>query len=298
MILDGKKLADKICCDLTDRVKVLKEQGITPRLRIITSGDDEASKVYVRNKVRRAEEIGIDISTQHYDEITQEDAVAEVAGYVMPLIFQLPTTPKDAIDYIGLSSIMRPEEDVDGFMHVENVAALGSGMEPANYPCTPKGVLRLLGEYEIPLEEKSVCIIGRSNIVGRPLAHMMEQMGATVTLCHSKTPRWVLLEAIDDADIVVSAVGDPELFCPVEPVFNSVCADWWGRDNDWGWNKVFVDVGINRNREGKLCGDFPQAILDHAYAYTPVPGGIGPMTVAMLMENVIEYYEGGHDVYS
>ena len=281
-ILDGKMLADRVCSDLKSRVANLKEQGVTPRLRIVTSGDDAASKVYVRNKVRRAEEIGIDISTQHYDEITQEDAASEVAGYVMPLIFQLPTTPKDAIDYVGLSTIMSPEEDVDGFMHVENVAALASGQKPANYPCTPKGIIRLLGEYEIPLEEKTVCILGRSNIVGRPLSHMMEQAGATVTLCHSKTPKWMFYEAINNADIVVSAVGDPNLFYPIEGMFNSVASDWWNRHDEWGWEKVFVDVGINRNQDGKLCGDFPQKILDHAFAYTPV---------AMLMENVVEYYE-------
>lgn len=296
-ILDGKALANKICIDLKDRVALLKEKGVTPKLRIITSGDDAASQVYVRNKMRRAEEIGVEVSTEHYDEITQEDAEAEVCDYIQPLIFQLPTMPKDAIDFGSLSMYMNPEEDVDGFMHVENVAALASGQKPANYPCTPKGIIRILTENAIPLEGQSVCILGRSNIVGRPLSHMMEQAGATVTLCHSNTPDWAKYNAISNADIVVSAVGDLNVLRP-DAVRNSVTADWWNRDGEWGWNKVFIDVGINRDQNGKLCGDFAQELLDHSLAYTPVPGGVGPMTVAMLMENVVEYYEKEYELYT
>lgn len=275
VILDGKALADKICLDLKDRADKLKAAGITPRLTIVTSGDDAASKVYVRNKVRRAEEIGIEVSVDHYDELYFDD-VAELYDW-HPIICQMPISGDVTLDDLGFI-IDEARYDVDGFVCLENVARLASGQKPQNYPCTPKGIIRLLAEYAIPLAGKSVCIIGRSNIVGRPLARMMEQAGATVTLCHSKTPDGFLAEVLAAVDIIVSATGVRKMVssCYQFPYLNE---------------QVFVDVGMNRDENGKLCGDIDPEIFKHCYAYTPVPGGVGPMTVAMLMENVIECYE-------
>lgn len=280
IILDGKALADKICLELKDRANTLKTAGITPRLTIVTSGDNAASKVYVRNKVRRAEEIGIEADVVHFDSVCRQDVI-ELDMKNCPIIYQMPMT--GTVTSLDLDTFVNSALDVDGFVSSDNVAALASGRQPLNYPCTPKGIMRLLAEYAIPLEGKSVCIVGRSNIVGRPLARMMEQAGATVTLCHSKTPQHIMLDTVAVSDIIVSATGqrktlDYAVMAQLE----------YHHRLDL---QTFVDVGINRDENGKLCGDIDPAVFERCKAYTPVPGGVGPMTVAMLMENVIECYE-------
>ena len=282
MILDGKALANKICAELKVRVDALVAAGIQPKLTIVTSGDDSASKVYVRNKLKRAEEIGIEVRAPHYNELKISDAVLEVTEHTQPIIFQMPTNPDGVIDE-RFGSVMNSDEDVDGFVSPVNVGLLAMGSEPDNYPCTPKGIMRLLDEYGVQVNGKFVCIIGRSNIVGRPLARMMEHRGATVALCHSKTPAEKLYSIVSSADIVVSATG-------VRNILNLDAKESWLMAPSIS-SKVFVDVGMNRDENGKLCGDIDPAILERSAAYTPVPGGVGPMTVAMLMENVVEYYE-------
>lgn len=301
-ILDGKALADKICVDLKRRVEALQpwvdvsELGLphieggnnkvrdvtyAPRLIILTSGDDAASKVYVRNKVRRCEEIGIEVDVKHFDYLTATDIVAATPWH-HPMIIQMPITGDLTSDDLQRLLSATYARDVDGFVTAENMGRIATGRTSYHYPCTPKGILRLLTEYAIPLEGKSVCIIGRSNIVGRPLSWMMEQAGATVTLCHSKTPEKTLYHAVAAADIVVSATG----------VRNVISRDAMLQYTDFDVSKkVFVDVGMNRDENGKLCGDIDPLMLEASAAYTPVPGGVGPMTVAMLMENVVEYYE-------
>lgn len=280
IILNGKALADKICAELKDSADKQKAAGITPRLTIVTSGEDAASKVYVRNKIRRAEEIGIVVNVVHHDAMCFDDATEAYDWH--PIIYQMPITGDISLHDLDLI-VDTPHHDVDGFVSSVNVAALAMGKKPCNYPCTPKGIMRLLAEYAIPLEGKSACVIGRSNIVGRPMARMLEQVGATVTVCHSKTPEKVMYDAVRRADVVVCAVGRPGVLSLDRA---NIVTSW---NIDWS-DKVLIDVGINRDDNGKLCGDIDPEIYRHCKAYTPVPGGIGPMTVAMLMENVIEYY--------
>lgn len=278
-ILNGKLLADSICNDLKLRVAKLKEADIQPELVIITSGNDDAGLVYVRNKIRRCEEIGIRPIVKHLPELTEQD-IAENCAENKPIIFQMPIYGK-----VGLSNLARyidPMCDVDGFVSAVNVAALASGETPYHYPCTPKGIMRLLGANRVSLAGKAVCIIGRSNIVGRPLARMMEQAGATVTLCHRKTPHCELYRYVGLSDIVVSATG-----CRNILTFNAM--EHYGEFAHLG-RQIFVDVGMNRDENGKLYGDIDPLIYEYCNAYTPVPGGVGPMTVAMLMENVVNFY--------
>lgn len=277
MILDGKSLADKICADLKLRCDALKDENIHPELFIITSGDDAASKVYVRNKVKRCEEIGIEAKVEHYDLLKKFD----LNGHYGPMIIQEPII--GSLTHQEVASWMPLWWDVDGVSN-RNMGLLATGQEPYYTPCTPAGIMRLLREYSIPLEGKTALVIGRSNIVGRPMAMLLEQANATVTVAHSKTSELQLQKAFIDADIVVSAVGKPDLIHK---------HDIWN-DPDIGDlldDKVVIDVGMNRDENGKLCGDLPESFKQLCAAYTPVPGGVGPMTVAMLMENTIQFYE-------
>lgn len=284
--MNGKVLADKICKELRDRCDMLRLDGIQPKLTIVTSGNDNASQVYVRNKVKRCEEIGIEVDVRHHALLGELDISLLCAAVDNPMIVQEPITGKGT--HADVAKYIKPWYDVDGFSE-SNVSALAMGLEPVYHPCTPKGIMRLLKEYGVELEGKSVCVIGRSNIVGRPIARMMEQVGATVTLCHSKTPENVLYEAIKNADVVVSAVGKRNI---VSYNRANIVTCW---NIDWS-NKVIVDVGMNRDENGKLCGDIEMDIKDCCKMYTPVPRGVGPMTVVMLMENVIEYYEKSIDI--
>lgn len=281
-ILDGKATADKICERLKERLDAIRhsEQLLEdPTLIIVTSGDDAASKVYVRNKVKRCEELGIRADVRHFDIVTPQ-IVDDIAMEMRPVIFQMPIHGPATIETLQQYDWI--DCDMDGFVDLVNVAQVATGKQPTYYPCTPEGIIRLLAEYGITLDGKSVCVIGRSNIVGRPLSWMMEQAGATVTLCHSCTPERTLYQAVAAADIVVAATG----------VRNILTIDKFLQYASWNAaDKVFVDVGINRDENGKLCGDIDKRVLEMSAAHTPVPGGVGPMTVAMLMEHVVQFYE-------
>ena len=275
--MDGKALADKICLDLKARCDVLKSRNISPVLTIVTSGEDSASKVYVRNKVKRCEEIGITADVQHFDKLDCVGVDNIVGSIQNPIIVQEPIT--GGATHVYVAGKLFALYDVDGFSHL-NMALLATGEKPCHCPCTPSGVMRLLEEYNIPLEGKNALVIGRSNIVGRPMAMMLEQAGCTVTVAHSKTTKDSLIENFVSADIVVSAVGKRNVVSDAEFLPSKRLKD-----------KVLIDVGMNRDENGKLCGDFSEELKQKAAYYTPTPGGTGPMTVAMLMQNVIEYYE-------
>lgn len=275
--MDGKALADKICLDLKARCDVLKSRNINPVLTIVTSGEDSASKVYVRNKVKRCEEIGIKADVRHYDYLTEQDFLDLNREVDNPIIVQEPITGE--VDHDFVAEYLNLVQDVDGFADY-NVARLATGGKPYNYPCTPNGVMALLHEYGVEIEGKNALVIGRSNIVGRPMAMMLEQAGCTVTVAHSKTTKDSLIENFVSADIVVSAVGKRNIVSDAEFLPFKRLKD-----------KVLIDVGMNRDENGKLCGDFNEELKQKAAYYTPTPGGTGPMTVAMLMQNVIEFYE-------
>ena len=275
--MDGKALADKICLDLKARCDVLKSRNINPVLTIVTSGEDSASKVYVRNKVKRCEEIGIRADVRRYDYLNYAECDDIIYSVWNPIIVQEPIIGN--VDHFDVSSRISSMMDVDGFTHI-NMGLLATGEKPYHRPCTPSGVMRLLEEYNIPLEGKNALVIGRSNIVGRPMAMMLEHAGCTVTVAHSKTTKDSLIENFVSADIVVSAVGKRNVVSDAEFLPSKRLKD-----------KVLIDVGMNRDENGKLCGDFSEELKQKAAYYTPVPGGVGAMTVAMLMQNVIEFYE-------
>lgn len=278
--MDGKALADKICLDLKARCDVLKSRNINPVLTIVTSGEDSASKVYVRNKVKRCEEIGIKADVRHYDKLNRIDIDDIVYSIQNPIIVQEPIAGDATHAYVA-GELFAPS-DVDGFSRL-NMALLATGEKPYHRPCTPSGVMRLLEEYNIPLEGKNALVIGRSNIVGRPMAMMLEQAGCTVTVAHSKTNKESLIDYFVYSDIVVSAVGKKDTIA-YEDLKGNFGLETLSE-------KILIDVGMNRDENGKLCGDFSEALKQKAAYYTPTPGGTGPMTVAMLMQNVIEYYE-------
>ena len=279
--LNGKAVANEICRNLKYRVDMLKARGVSPVLTIVTSGEDAASKTYVRNKVRRAEEIGIEADVRHYTRLESRD-IKSLRAVQNPIIIQEPIT--GSVTHNNVAELLTGVFDADGFSNY-NIARIASGREPIHYPCTPKGILRLLDYYNIPIDGARVCIIGRSNIVGRPLSWMMTNRNATVTLCNSFTGERNIYNIIRDSDIIVSAVGKPEFLKKTRGDIVS------GYSINWA-EKTFVDVGINR-LDGHLCGDIHPDIYEASYAYTPVPGGVGPMTVAMLMENVVKYDEEG-----
>ena len=277
--MDGKALADKICLGLKARCDTLKSRNINPVLTIVTSGEDSVSKVYVRNKVKRCEEIGIKADVRHFDKLNCIDIDNIIYSIQNPIIVQEPIAG-DATHAHVAGELFAPS-DVDGFSRL-NMALLATGEKPYHRPCTPSGVMRLLEEYNIPLEGKNALVIGRSNIVGRPMAMMLEHVGCTVTVAHSKTGSGLLPTLFSYADIVVSAVGKKNI------VSLNDLDDW---DVERLKSKIVVDVGMNRDENGKLCGDFSEELKQKAAYYTPVPGGVGAMTVAMLMQNVIEFYE-------
>ena len=280
--MDGKALADRICLDLKERCDKLIEFDVQPTLTIVTTGEDAASKVYVRNKVKRCEEIGIKADVRHYDYLTKQDFLDLNREVDNPIIVQEPITGE--VDHNFVAEYLNPVQDVDGFADY-NVARLATGGQPYNYPCTPKGVMTLLHEYGIEIEGKNALVIGRSNIVGRPMAMMLEHEGATVTIAHSKTKN--LLNHIFNVDVVISATG--HRMTNIEQYIADV-KKILGISNPMA-DKIIIDVGMNRDENGKLCGDFSEDFKAKFWFYTPTPGSIGPMTVAMLMTNVINYYE-------
>ena len=280
--MDGKALANRICLDLKERCDKLIELGIHPVLTIVTTGEDAASKVYVRNKVKRCEEIGIKADVRHYDYLTEQDFLDLNREVDNPIIVQEPITGE--VDHEFVAEYLNPVQDVDGFADY-NVARLATGSKPYNYPCTPNGVMTLLHEYGVEIEGKNTLVIGRSNIVGRPMAMMLEHEGATVTIAYSKTKN--LLNHIFNADIVVSATG--HRMTNIEQYIADV-KKILGISNPMA-DKTIIDVGMNRDENGKLCGDFSEDFKAKFGFYTPDIGGTGAMTVIILITNVINYYE-------
>lgn len=278
--LDGKFLANNICQNLTTRCNHLKECGIEPALIIIPTGDNAASQSYAKAKIARCKEIGIWSVVRHYDYLTKAEFMGLLSYIKSPIIIQEPIVGE--VDYNFINTRLDPWQDVDGFS-CTNMGRLATGFEPLNTPCTPMGVMRLLDEYMIDVEGKNALVIGRSNIVGRPMAMMLEHEGATVTIAHSKTKS--LMPLMNKADIIISATGhrmtdlerDVEMYCKVSV--------------DDRRFKTIIDVGVNRDENGHLYGDFSEDFKAKYGYWTPCVGGVGPMTVAMLMENVIRFYE-------
>lgn len=262
LILDGKALATSIKGDLHEAVV---EYVLHPCLVIVTVGDDPASAVYVRNKKKACEDIGIECRHIIYpNHITEKELIFAIKELnkdetVHGIIVQLPLPSH--INPKKITKTIWRSKDVDGF-----------GQDSFFHPCTPEGIIRLLDHHLIPIEGKNVVIIGRSNIVGRPLAKMMLDRNANVTILHSKTTDEDRHMYLRTADIIVSAVGSPMLVIPT----------------DVSPRTIIVDVGINRDQNGKLCGDVHPDAYDLSFAHTPVPGGVGPMTVAILMEHVVQ----------
>lgn len=288
IILDGKKVANEIAEDLKKRCEILNKKGIIPKLVIFTN-DDDASKVYVRNKVKRCEEIGIKVITYPIKKFSDFENIQKGYDFSdVPYILQEPSNLTHFQRDVFVD--MFPSTDVDGFS-ATNTGKLFKNEEKDGLTCfkacTPKGIITLLDYYNISIEGKKTVIIGRSNIVGRPMAAMMLNRNATVSICHTKTPLNVFDEEISSADIIVSAAGKPNMLSGYTSIF-------YERKFP---NKVLIDVGMNRDENGKLCGDICKEAIEHCYAYTPVPGGVGPMTVISLCENVIEFYENGKDAY-
>lgn len=272
-IIDGKAIAGKKREELKQAVEELKAKGITPGLAVILVGDDPASQTYVRNKQRACKEVGIYSLLLKYEEnITEEFLLARIKGLnenkeIHGILVQLPLpnqiNPKVVIEAI------HPDKDVDGF-HPLNVGKLLTG-EDTFVPCTPLGIIEMLKEIHIDLTGKHAVVIGRSNIVGKPMGQLLLGENATVTYCHSKT---VDLPSITrQADVLVSAIGQA----------NRITADYVKE------GAVVIDVGMNRNEEGKLCGDVLYDEVKNKASYiTPVPGGVGPMTITMLLANTVK----------
>lgn len=288
IVLDGKKVANEIAEDLKKRCEILKANHIFPKLIIFTNTDD-ASKVYVRNKVKRCEEIGIEVLTYPISQFEDFDWFSKKYDFEnIPYILQEPSNLTKFQNAIFIDQYY--QTDVDGFS-ASNLGKLFKNEEKDGLTyfkaCTPKGIITLLDYYNIPIEGQKVVILGRSNIVGRPMAAMMLNRDATVSVCHSKTQQRVLEEKIWSADIIVSAVGKTGMLSGYTSSFYEQTFP----------HKILIDVGMNRDENGKLCGDICKEAIEHCYAYTPVPGGVGPMTVISLCENVIEFYENGKDAY-
>lgn len=281
-ILDGKTLAEELRTSFRPRVEALTAQGRRPGLAVILAGDDPASEVYVRNKVAACEAAGIFSQKIAYPKDTAPETVlAKIAELnadprIHGILVQLPLP--DAFDEKAILATIAPEKDVDGF-HAENLGALAQGI-PRFIPCTPYGVMKMFEAHKISLTGKEAVIIGRSNIVGKPMALLLINAGATVTVCNSKTRD--LAAHTRRADILVAAVGKPRF------VTNDMVKS----------GAVVIDVGINRlppEAGGKLCGDVDfEAVKEIASLITPVPGGVGPMTITMLLANTIESAEGKH----
>ncbi len=271
-IIDGKALAAEIRSEVKTQVAALAEKGVSTALAVILVGDDSASQVYVRNKIKACADTGIrSLEFRMPAETTQQQLLAKIAELnadesVDGILVQLPL-PKQ-INADAVISAIDPAKDVDGF-HVANAGALVTGKQ-GFVPCTPFGVMRLIEKSGVNPRGKSAVIVGRSNIVGKPMALLLLAADATVTVAHSRTPD--LSAVTRNADILVAAVGRAKLIKAdmVKP------------------GAVVIDVGMNRDENGKLCGDVDFAeVKEVAGSITPVPGGVGPMTIAMLMQNTV-----------
>ena len=276
LVIDGVALSQKLRAEITARVQALKARGITPGLAVILVGDNPASQVYVRNKVKGCQDCGFHSVLEQFDaSLTEAELLARIAALnadpaIHGILVQLPV-PKH-IDATKVIEAISPLKDVDGF-HVASAGALMTGL-PGFWPCTPYGCMKMLESISYDLRGKHAVVIGRSNIVGKPMALMLLQKNATVTICHSATPD---LKAFTlRADVIVAAVGKRNVLTAdmVKP------------------GAVVLDVGMNRNEAGKLCGDVDfEGVRQVASAITPVPGGVGPMTITMLLMNTLEAAE-------
>ena len=274
MIIDGKAVAAKVRAEVAQAVGELKTRGVTPGLTVVRVGEDPASAIYVRGKRKDCAEVGIHSVEHHLDATTsQADLLALVARLnadpsVHGILVQLPL-PKH-LDERAVLDAIDPAKDADGF-HPFNVGALSIGIPGAPRPCTPAGVMRLLDEARVDPKGKRALVVGRSNIVGKPMAMMLLERHATVTVAHSRTAD--LAGEVARAEILVAAIGKAEL----------VRGEWIRP------GATVIDVGMNRLPDGKLVGDVEYAsAARRAGAITPVPGGVGPMTRAMLLVNTID----------
>ena len=272
-IIDGKKISAQIKEELKEKTARLKEKGITVTLAVIQVGKDPASSVYVGNKKKACEYIGIRSLAYELEENTSEDELLALIEElnkredVNGILVQLPLPAQ--INEDKVIRMIDPKKDVDGF-HPQSVGALCIG-QPGFVSCTPAGIIQLLKRSGIEIEGKECVVIGRSNIVGKPMALLLLRENGTVTVAHSRTKN--LEEIARRADILIVAVGRPKM---INASFVKEGA-------------VVIDVGIHRNSENKLCGDVDfEAVADRCSAITPVPGGVGPMTIAMLMHNCVE----------
>jgi methylenetetrahydrofolate dehydrogenase (NADP+)/methenyltetrahydrofolate cyclohydrolase len=274
--IDGNALSQKLRADVTLRTTALKARGITPGLAVILVGQNPASQVYVRNKVKACEDSGLhSILENHPASLTEAALLDRIDTLnhdtsIHGILVQLPLP--EHIDAQKVIEAIAPAKDVDGF-HIASAGALMTGM-PGFWPCTPYGCMKMLDSIGYELKGKHAVVIGRSNIVGKPMALMLLKKDATVTICHSATQN---LKAITlQADVIVAAVGKRNVLTAdmVKP------------------GAVVLDVGINRNEEGKLCGDVDFAGVEQVAGYiTPVPGGVGPMTITMLLVNTLDAAE-------
>jgi methylenetetrahydrofolate dehydrogenase (NADP+)/methenyltetrahydrofolate cyclohydrolase len=275
-IIDGNALSAQLRADVMRRADALKERGITPGLAVLLVGENPASQVYVRNKVKACADAGLHSVLERYDaDMTEAALLARIDALnkdpaIHGILVQLPVPQH--IDANKVIEAIAPEKDVDGF-HIASAGALRVG-QPGFRPCTPYGCMKMLESIGYDLRGKHAVVIGRSNIVGKPMAMLLLQKNATVTICHSGTKD---LKAMTlQADVIVAAVGK----------VNVLTADMVKP------GAVVIDVGMNRNAQGKLCGDVDYAgVREVAGHITPVPGGVGPMTITMLLVNTLESAE-------
>ena len=275
-VIDGKKISQVIKDELKEKAAAMAKEGKKAALAVIQVGNDPASSVYVRNKKKACEYIGIEsLSYELPEETTEEELVALIeklnadAG-VNGILVQLPLP--EQINEEKIIQTISPDKDVEGF-HMQNVGALCTGGK-GYVSCTPLGIITLLKRSGIEIAGKRCVVMGRSNIVGKPMAMLLLRENGTVTICHSKTQD--MKEITRQADILVVAIGKPKF---VDETYVKEGA-------------VVIDVGIHRNAENKLCGDVDfDKVAPHTSAITPVPGGVGPMTIAMLMNNCVSSVE-------
>ena len=275
-IIDGNALSTQLRLDVAQRTTALRSRGITPGLAVVLVGNNPASQVYVRNKVKACEDNGVhSLLERHPATLSEADLLARVEALnndpaIHGILVQLPLPAH--INAQKVIEAIAPAKDVDGF-HVASAGALMVG-QPGFWPCTPYGCMKILESIEYDLRGKHAVVIGRSNIVGKPMALMLLQKNATVTICHSATPD---LKAMTlQADVIVAAVGKRNILTAamVKP------------------GAVVIDVGMNRDDSGKLCGDVDFEGVSQVAGYiTPVPGGVGPMTITMLLVNTLEAAE-------
>ena len=270
--IDGKEVSASVRNDITEKVKELSAKGVTPGLAVIIVGNDPASRVYVNNKKKGCEQTGMNSFEYALpEETTTDELIALIEKLngekdVHGILCQLPVP--EHIDEEKVLNAISPDKDVDAF-HPVNCGKVMTG-DYTFAPCTPAGMVEMLKYYNIPIAGKHCVIIGRSNIVGKPMAMLMLKENATVTVCHSRTQN--LAEITKQADILVAAVGRPKFVTP------DMVKD----------GAVVLDVGINRMEDGKLCGDVDfDAVCEKTSYITPVPGGVGPMTITRLLKNTL-----------